>query len=118
MSSTGALPIKSESSNSSNVFPIIITLSGVFAVITGMIVQFFVINNGSSGDNIIMGNMRSIGPIIGTSISCLFIGLLLWKSFNQSSKSFLWLFILTMISYFLANMAIMFSLYQVELKKQ
>jgi hypothetical protein len=118
MSSTGASTTTTSLSNTPNLISIIITVAGVLATTIGLGVQFSVLNNGPSGDNMIMNNMRTYGAVIGTSISCVFVGLLMWKLLNQSSKSFLWLFVITWISYLLANMAIMFSLYQVELKKQ
>ena len=118
MSSTGASSTTTSSSSSSTVISTIITVAGVLATTIGLGLQFSVLNNGPSGDSMIITNMREYGAAIATGISCVFIGLLMWKILNQSSKSFLLLFIMTWISYLLANIAIMFSLYQVELKKQ
>lgn len=127
MSSTG-LPLKptptptsvpvSTSTNSLDIISLFFTVGGIITVIIGIGMQLAVINNGPSGDNIIMSNMRTYGATLATGFVCIVIGLVLWRVLTQSSKAFIWLFIITMISYILSNFAIMLSLQQVNLVKQ
>ena len=125
MSSTG-LPLKptpasvpvSTSTNSLDIISLFFTVGGIIIVIVGIGMQLAVINNGPSGDNMIMSNMRTYGATLATGFVCIVIGLVLWRVLTQSSKAFMWLFIITMISYILSNFAIMLSLQQVNLVKQ
>jgi hypothetical protein len=118
--SSNATPLvaKTNTPSTGNIASILFTVTGVLTVIIGMGLQFAVLNNGPSGDNMIMSNIQAYGATLATGIVCILIGLVLWKLLNQSSRSFMWLFVITWISYLLSNMAIMFSLYQVQLVKQ
>ena len=105
----------STGSNTANLSSMALSVLGVVGVIIGLGLQFAVINNGPSGDNIISGNMRNYGWAIITGFLLLFIGVLMWKIINPNSKGFIILFALTWISLLMSNFALMFSLYQVEL---
>ncbi len=105
----------STGSNTGNLASMGFSAIGVIAVIIGLGLQFAVINNGPSGDNIIAGNMRNYGWTIATGFLMLLIGVLMWKVINPNSKGFIILFALTWISLLMSNFALMFSLYQVEL---
>jgi hypothetical protein len=117
--STAALtPKNSTPGSGTNLISLIFTVGGILTVIISLVLQFALVNNGPSGHNVIMTNMRSYGASIATGIVCIGIGLVMWLVLYQTSKAYIWLFIITWISFLLANMAVMFSLYQVELKKQ
>jgi hypothetical protein len=104
-------------SNVPNLTSIILSVGGIIMVTISMGIQFAVVNNGPSGDNMITSNWQGyVAPII-TGVIILFVGLVMYKVINQQRDSFLWLFIFSMLSYFLANIAIMYSLYQVNLRQ-
>lgn len=103
-------------SNTPNLTSILLSVGGILMVTIAMGLQFAVVNNGPSGDNMITSNWKGyVAPII-TGIIILFVGLVLYKYINSQKESFLWLFMFSMISYFLSNLAIMYSLYQVNLR--
>lgn len=118
MSSPAPSTTTTSSSNISNIFAIGLSVLGVVTTIIGLGLQFAVINNGPSGDNMIAGNMRNYGWTIGAGLTSLLVGVLMWKIINPNSKGFLLLFAMTWISFLMANFALMFSLYQVELKSK
>lgn len=116
--STNTTSTTSSTTNSLDLVSLFFTVGGILTVIIGMGLQFAVLNNGPSGDNMIMSNMRNYGATLATGVVCVVIGLVLFKILNESSKAFMWLFVITWISYLFANFAIMFSLQQVNLVKQ
>ena len=102
--------------NAPNLTSVILSVGGILMVTIAMGIQFAVVNNGPSGDNMITANWKGyVAPII-TGVIVLFVGLVIYKTINAQRESFLWLFMFSMISYFLSNLAIMYSLYQVNLR--
>jgi hypothetical protein len=96
-------------------FAIYVPIAGIVAVAVSMAFQFGVIDQGSSGQLTIDSNLAGIGWAIGTGLIITFVGLLLYRTIYSSERAFLWLFGFAWLGYLLGNIAIMLSLYQVQL---
>jgi hypothetical protein len=90
---------------------------GVLVVTISLILQFFIIDNGSSGQLTVDNEMKkSLVPIL-TGATLFIVGYLLWVYFNTFRNKYLPMFALAFSSYFIANFALMSSLYQVQLSR-
>ncbi len=100
-----------------NTYAIALPIAGIATVAISLATQYAVIDHGTSGQVTIESNMSSIGWGIGTGLLITFVGLVLYRFMNMSDRAFLWLFAFSWLGFVLANIAIMFSLYQVQLTK-
>ena len=100
-----------------NTLSIALPIAGIATVAISMATQFAVIDHGSSGQVTIDSNMTGIGWGIGLGIIITFVGLVLYRFMNMSDRAYVWLFGFAWVGFLLANIAIMFSLYQVQLTK-
>jgi hypothetical protein len=96
---------------------ILIAVFGIFIVILTTFLQFYNLDHGSS-------NQITIDKEVGTNILCvltgvsfLAVGFILWVIFSDMTNKYLALFLLSFSSYILSNVAILFSLYQVNVVK-
>ena len=96
-------------------YAIAIPVVGIATVALSMATQFAVIDHGSSGQVTIQSNMKGIGWGIGLGFVITFLGLVIYRFLYMSERAFVWLFAFSWVSFLLANFAIMFSLYQVQL---
>jgi hypothetical protein len=87
---------------------------GVLIVIISTIIQFYNINHGSSNQITIASEMSTNITCVMTGISLFIVGFILWIMFNETSNKYLAVFLVSFTSFILANMAILFSLYQVN----
>jgi hypothetical protein len=94
---------------------IVIPVLGITTVAASMAANFFVIDHGSSGQITIESNMTGIGWGIGIGLVITFLGLVIYRFLFMSERSFVWLFAFAWVSFLIANLAIMLSLYQVQL---
>ena len=96
---------------------IILASLGIITVVISLLVQFSVIDNGSSNqltiDNEVSKNIYGVM----TGIILFAVGYVLWIIFSSFKHKYLATFILAFSSYFIANFAVMLSLYQVQLTK-
>jgi len=100
-----------------NTYAIALPMAGIATVAMSLATQYAVIDHGTSGQVTIDSNMAGIGWGIGTGLIITLVGLVLYRIINMSERSFLWLFAFAWIGFLFANIAIMFSLYQVQLTK-
>ena len=100
-----------------NTYAIALPIAGIATVAISLATQYAVIDHGTSGQVTIESNMSGIGWGIGTGLIITLVGLVLYRTINMSERAFLWLFAFAWFSFLLANIAIMFSLYQVQLTK-
>lgn len=100
-----------------NTYAIALPIAGIATVAISLATQYAVIDHGTSGQVTIESNMASIGWGIGTGLLITFVGLVLYRFMNMSDRAFVWLFAFAWLGFVLANIAIMFSLYQVQLTK-
>ena len=77
-------------------------------------IQFYNINHGSSNQITIASEMKTNITCVMTGISLFIVGFILWVMFNETSNKYLAIFFVSFTSFILANMAILFSLYQVH----
>jgi hypothetical protein len=93
---------------------LLLAVFGVLVVAISSFLQFYYLDYGSS-------NQITIEKEIGTNIICVLtgisffaVGFILWIMFSDMSNKYLAVFMLAFSSYLLSNMAILFSLYQVN----
>lgn len=94
---------------------IYLPITGIVTAAVAMAFQFAVIDHGSSGQLTIESNMNGIGWGIGLGLVITLVGLLLYRTIYSSERAFLWLFGFAWFGFLLGNIAIMLSLYQVQL---
>ena len=96
---------------------IIIASIGIITVIISLLVQFSVIDHGSSNQLTIDNETsKNIWGIL-TGIILFIVGYLVWLSFSTYKHKYMALFLLSFSSYIIANVSVMLSLYQVQLTK-
>ncbi len=98
-----------------SIFSIGLSVAGIFTVAAAMGLQFYNVDHGSSGQLTIDSRMKGVGWVIGLGLITAFIGLLLFRTIQSSERSFLWLFAFAWVGYLIANIAVLLSLYQVQL---
>jgi hypothetical protein len=96
---------------------IILAGAGIVTVLISLLVQFSVIDNGSSNQLTIDNETsKNIWGVL-TGVILFVVGYVLWITFSTYKNKYLAMFVLAFSSYILANFAIMLSLYQVQLTK-
>ncbi len=100
-----------------NIFGTILPVAGILTVAVCLSLQYTVIDHGSSGQLVVDQNMNNIIWPFLTGFIIMFVGLLIYKNANSSSRLYVYLFAFAWLSYLLSNIAIMLSLYQVQLTK-
>jgi hypothetical protein len=96
---------------------IILASLGVITVIISLLVQFSVIDNGSSNQLTVDAEVSKNIWGIFTGIILFVVGYVLWITFSSFKHKYLAIFLLAFSSYIVANFAVMLSLYQVQLTK-
>lgn len=96
---------------------ILLASAGVLTVLISLLVQFSVIDNGTSNQlTIDTETSKNIWGVL-TGIILFVVGYVLWITFSTYKNKYLAIFLLAFSSYILANFAVMLSLYQVQLTK-
>lgn len=96
---------------------IILSSLGVITVIISLLVQFSVIDNGSSNQLTVDAEVSKNIWGVFTGIILFVVGYVLWITFSDFKHKYLATFLLAFSSYIVANFAVMLSLYQVQLTK-
>ena len=115
-SSTPTIPPTTPKANMPNI-AIFIVVIGVLGVIGSLIAQYNIMDHGSSNQLTIdaLHNQTMIGVLTAGAIFS--VGLVMWLFFSTWRNKYLPLFLLAFSSYIVANIAVVFSLYQVQLSK-
>ena len=90
---------------------------GVITVISALVIQFFVIDHGSSNQITIDTEVHKSIYAVLTGVVLFILGFVLWIYFSSFSNRYLPLFLLSFLSYIVANTAVVLSLYQVTVIK-
>ena len=94
---------------------ILVSVAGIVLLIISVGLQYSVVGHGSSGQLVISSSLKNSFWLILTGTVLLAVGVLMWTVFNTVSQGrYLVLFVLAFSSYFIANMALLCSLYQVN----
>ena len=93
---------------------IVLSVTGILALLASVIVQLTSINHGSSGQLTIDSAMTNTIALILTPTLILILGAALYYYIYSSERPFLVLFVACLFSYILSNIAIILSLYQVR----
>lgn len=96
---------------------VILSIAGVLVAGVSLSVQFSNIDNGSSGQLTVDSNMKTTMWPVLLAFLLLFVGGMLYLFFNTTQKPYLWIFSTSFLSLFLANFAVLMSLYQVQITK-
>jgi multisubunit Na+/H+ antiporter MnhG subunit len=96
---------------------IILSILGIILVSVALGLQFSVLDHGSSNQLTIDAEVKkSIWGVL-TGVILFVLGFVLWIWFSTFKNKYLVLFLFSLFSYMVANTALMFSLYQVQLTK-
>lgn len=90
---------------------------GVATVICALVIQFFVIDHGSSNQITIDTEVHKSIYAVLTGVIMFILGFILWIYFSSFSNRYLPIFLLSFVSYIVANIAVVLSLYQVTVIK-
>lgn len=101
-----------------DLFGLIIAVIGIVCVTGSTIVNFFLMNHGSSGQIVIDENLKRVLWPALTGVIIMVIGFVLWVSLSVYEHKFSVTFLLAFSSYFISMFALLFSLYQVNLTVQ
>jgi hypothetical protein len=94
---------------------ILVSVAGIILLIVSVGLQYSVVGHGSSGQLVISSSLKNSFWLILTGTVLLAVGILMWTVFNTVSQGrYLLLFVLAFSSYFIANIALLCSLYQVN----
>jgi hypothetical protein len=96
---------------------IILASMGVITVVISLLIQFSVIDNGSSNQLTIDAEVSKNIWGVFTGLILFIVGYVLWLTFSGFKHKYLAVFMLAFSSYIVANFAVMLSLYQVQLTK-
>ena len=94
-----------------------ITILGVLIVTVSTIIQFYNLDHGSSNQITIDAEMNTNVTLVMTGISFFIVGYIIWIFSAEIANKYLAVFLLAFTSFILSNMAILFSLYQVNVVK-
>ena len=90
---------------------------GIATVISALVIQFFVIDHGSSNQITIDTEVQKSIYAVLTGVVMFILGFILWIYFSSFSNRYLPIFLLSFVSYIVANVAVVLSLYQVTVVK-
>ena len=93
---------------------LLLAVFGALIVALSSFLQFYYLDYGSSNQITIEKEIGTNMITALTGISFFAVGFILWIMFSDMSNKYLAVFMLAFSSYFLSNLAILFSLYQVN----
>ena len=93
---------------------LLLAVFGVLVVAISSFLQFYYLDYGSSNQITIEKEIGTNMITALTGISFFAVGFILWIMFSDMSNKYLAVFMLAFSSYFLSNLAVLFSLYQVN----
>jgi len=96
---------------------ILVSVLGIVLVIVALSLQFSVLDHGSSNQLTIDAEVKKSVWGVLTGVIIFVLGFVLWVWFSTFKNKYLVVFLLSLVSYAVANTALMFSLYQVQLTK-
>jgi hypothetical protein len=94
-----------------------ITILGVLLVTVSTLIQFYNLDHGSSNQITIDAEMNTNVTLVMTGISFFIVGYLFWIFSTEIANKYMAVFLLAFMSFLLSNIAILFSLYQVNVIK-
>lgn len=98
-------------------FGIVMSVIGIIVVIVSLILQFSVINHGTSNQLTVDDRVRTNIISVLTGVSVFAVGFALWLLFTRIANKYLAVFLLAFASLFISQIAVVFSLYQVTVTK-
>jgi hypothetical protein len=96
---------------------ILLAIFGVAIVVISTVLQFYNLDHGSSNQITIDTQVNTNIITVLTGISFFAVGFIIWLIFSDTANKYLAVFLLAFSSYFLGNLALLFSLYQVNVVK-
>ena len=90
---------------------------GIIVVIVSLILQFSVIDHGTSNQLTVDDRVRTNIISVLTGVSVFAVGFALWLLFTRIANKYLAVFLLAFASLFISQIAVVFSLYQVTVTK-
>jgi len=96
---------------------IIVSVLGIFTVIVSVILQYFIIDHGSSNQLTIDAEVQKNIYAVLTGVILFIVGFILWISFSSYDNKYLAVFLLAFSSFIVSNIAVVLSLYQVTVTK-
>ena len=96
---------------------IIFSALGAITVIGSVILQYFVIDHGSSNQLTIDGEVQKSIWAVLTGVVLFIVGFILWILFSSVANKYLAVFLLAFSSFVIGNIAVVMSLYQVTVTK-
>jgi glucan phosphoethanolaminetransferase (alkaline phosphatase superfamily) len=103
--------------NKQSVWGIVLSGAGIVVAGASLLAQFFNIDNGTSGQLTVDTNMKTTMWPVVLSFVFLLVGGMLYIFFDTTQKPYLWVFGMSFLSLFLANLAVLMSTYQVQITK-
>lgn len=95
---------------------IVVSVTGIIILLISVGLQYSVVGHGSSGQLVISSSLKNSMWLILTGVVLLGLGFIMWLTFASLSEGkYVALFILAFSSYFISNMALLCSLYQVNI---
>ena len=95
-------------------FGLIVAILGLICVVASTVLNFFIMNHGSSGQLVIDEYMKRVLWPILTGIILMVFGFVIWIQFSVSEHKYIGTFALAFSSYVVSMFAVLFSLYQVN----
>ena len=96
---------------------IIFSVLGAATIIISVILQYFVVDHGSSNQLTIDAEVQKSIWAVLTGVVLLIIGFVLWLLFSSYSNKYFAVFLLAFSSFVIGNIAVILSLYQVTVTK-
>jgi hypothetical protein len=114
MSSNGSTPLTVPKGET---WGLLLSGLGIATVISALVIQFFVIDHGSSNQITIDTEVQKSIYAVLTGVVMFILGFVLWIYFSSFTNRYLPVFLLSFVSYIVANVAVVMSLYQVTVVK-
>ena len=92
----------------------IIFLLGILTIVIGLTTQFFIIDHGSSGQLTIQNELNKTLWCILIAVILGIVGYVLWIIYAKDHNRYLQTFLMAFTSLVIANVALLTSLYQVQ----
>ena len=100
-----------------DIMGIIFSALGAATIIISVILQYFVVDHGSSNQLTIDAEVQKSIWAVLTGVVLFIIGFVLWLLFSSYSNKYFAVFLLAFSSFVIGNIAVILSLYQVTVTK-
>jgi hypothetical protein len=106
--------IKEELSVKRDTIGFILFIAGIIILVGGLTAQFFVIDNGTSGQLTIQNELKKTIWCILAAVVLGIVGYVLWIIYAKDHNRYLQTFLMAFFSLIIGNVALLTSLYQVQ----